>query len=169
MTNQLLELQRIENNVSKISLNTKAVPVNELLSESISRSTKLAKAAGHTLAFRPDVTNSHMVVNAGLILTALDNLISNALKYSKSKSVVIIGVEVKNKTIVVFVENQPKVEMSELEEKHVFERFFQPKEEQGKNGFGLGLAIVKAIMDAHRGTVNVTTSTDKIRFSLDFK
>ncbi|MDB5183973.1 MAG: Two-component sensor histidine kinase [Candidatus Saccharibacteria bacterium] len=169
MTNQLLELQRIENNMSKTTLGTKAVHVNELLTESISNSAKIAKNAGHTLEFRPDVDNDYIVVNASLIQTALDNLISNALKYSKSKSIVIIGVEVKNKAIVVFVENQPKVKMSESEEEHVFERFFQPKDEQGKNGFGLGLAIVKAIMDAHRGLVSVETNADRIRFSLHFK
>jgi signal transduction histidine kinase len=169
MTNQLLELQRIENSASKSSLDTKAVSVNELLTKSISRNVKIAKNTGHTVEFRPDAGNSYIAVNPGLVQTALDNLISNALKYSKPKSVVTIGVEMKNKMTIVFVENQPKVAMSESEKKHVFERFFQPKEELGKNGFGLGLAIVKAITDAHKGLVSVRTYDDKIRFSLHFK
>jgi len=76
---------------------------------------------------------------------AVDNLISNAIRYAQST----ISIEVSKqdtKAIIIVKDDGPGFEPEKLP--HVFERFYK-----GKNGLtGIGLSIVKSIVEQHKGT-----------------
>ncbi|MCL2499734.1 MAG: HAMP domain-containing histidine kinase [Defluviitaleaceae bacterium] len=76
---------------------------------------------------------------------ALDNLISNALRYASTE----INIDCYNhgkKAVIEIKDDGPGFEPNELP--HVFERFYR-----GKSGLtGIGLAIVKSIVEQHNGT-----------------
>jgi len=76
---------------------------------------------------------------------ALDNLISNALRYAESEIIVECHAA-DGRAVVRVIDDGPGFEPDSLP--HVFERFYR-----GKNGLsGIGLAIVKSIIDQHNGT-----------------
>lgn len=86
----------------------------------------------------------------------LRNLISNALKFSKSQSTVVVTltaschqvyVHIKDQGAGISVENQAKLFRNIIQ--------FNPKELQGGGGSGIGLWVSKKLIDAHGGAIGV--------------
>jgi two-component system, OmpR family, sensor histidine kinase KdpD len=95
-----------------------------------------------------------------LIVTALAQLVDNAIKYSVPGSPIDIGVTVSDTNVTVTVRNQGVV-IAPADRERIFERFYRvPGTAQRSAGTGLGLAIVKRIVDAHRGRVWVESDVD---------
>jgi signal transduction histidine kinase len=85
---------------------------------------------------------------------AVDNLISNAVRYAKKKITVECYAIGGSATIRV-TDDGPGFEPSALP--HVFERFYR-----GKNGLtGIGLATVKSITDQHKGSTTAENGKNK--------
>jgi len=83
----------------------------------------------------------------------LSNLIGNAVRYTPSQGVVIVGLGESGsgpeKEALLFVQdNGPGIEQSDL--LHVFERFYKSSD---SGGMGLGLSIAKYLVEAHGGTI----------------
>jgi signal transduction histidine kinase len=108
---------------------------------------KLTCAFGHVPAVPGD---------AGRLAQLLDNLISNALKFSHEGGQVSVAIGVEGRSVVLTV-SDTGIGMSADEQEHVFERFFRAEfaTDRAIQGLGLGLTIVKAIVDAHNGTISV--------------
>jgi signal transduction histidine kinase len=86
----------------------------------------------------------------------LDNLLSNALKFTPEGGRVAVAVGVQGRSAVISV-SDTGMGMSVDEQQHIFERFFRTELaiDQAIQGLGLGLTIVKAIVDAHHGSISV--------------
>ncbi|WP_158516086.1 ATP-binding protein [Syntrophotalea acetylenivorans] len=97
-------------------------------------------------------------INAPLIEQAVINLVDNAIKYSEQKSSVQVEAEVRNDMIEIRVRDRgcgiAREHLSRL-----FERFYRVDKARSRRqgGTGLGLAIVKHIVQAHSGTVTVSS------------
>jgi len=88
-----------------------------------------------------------------LMVTALAQLVDNALKYSVPGSPIDIGIAMGDAEVTVTVRNQGLV-IAPADRKRIFERFYRAAgTEQLPAGTGLGLSIVKRIVEAHRGRV----------------
>ena len=76
---------------------------------------------------------------------AIDNLISNAIRYAKN-TIIVECFTIGAKATVRVIDDGPGFEAESLP--YVFERFFK-----GKNGLtGIGLSIVKSVIEQHKGT-----------------
>ncbi|MCL2092677.1 MAG: HAMP domain-containing histidine kinase [Treponema sp.] len=87
-----------------------------------------------------------------LITRALENLISNALRYA-STQINISCQRAGSLAIICVQDDGPGI--SETQLPHIFERFY--KGQGGK--YGIGLSIVKAIIDQHLGTVKAENNS----------
>lgn len=85
-----------------------------------------------------------------------DNLLGNAIKYSRGTAKLIVSIKKEASTIVFEMIDQG-IGMSEEEAKHVFEPFVRndSARNSGTGGSGLGLSIVKKIVEAHDGNVSL--------------
>ena len=93
------------------------------------------------------------LVDGKLMMTALTQLVDNALKYSVQGSPVTVKVTTREKDFGVSVRNQGAV-IAPADRERIFERFYRTAEaRQGPTGTGLGLSIVKRIVEAHRGRI----------------
>ena len=91
-----------------------------------------------------------------LLRQVLDNLITNAIKYSPNGGTVTVGGRFNEHTATLFVRDEG-TGISEKDQHHVFERFFRVENSltTKTQGTGLGLYLVKAIIEAHGGSINV--------------
>lgn len=105
----------------------------------------------------------HNVYGNRLRLTqVMENIISNALSFSKAGGCVYISLEKQTKRSVILVEDQgPGIPEKKL--KNVFDRFYSERpsgEDYGKHS-GLGLAICKQIIGIHNGLIYAENIYDK--------
>jgi signal transduction histidine kinase len=96
--------------------------------------------------------------DAELLKRVITNLLTNAIHYNKPNGEVRVGTRSENGTAVLTVaDTGPGIAPEDLP--HIFERFFRADKSRTRaNGrAGLGLAICKAILDAHGGSIEVTS------------
>ena len=91
-----------------------------------------------------------------MLVTAVLNLVTNAVQYSPERSRVGIGVTKRDGMAEIAVTDQG-VGIAEDEQERVFERFFRidPARSRNTGGTGLGLAIVKHVVYNHGGEVRL--------------
>jgi PAS domain S-box-containing protein len=100
------------------------------------------------------------------IIQVLQNVISNAIKYSPEKTKIIIKVdpvaaETESQDIVISIIDQG-IGIPENEHKKIFDKFYlSSRTRSGSGGIGLGLAISKQIIDDHGGMIWVESNSDK--------
>jgi signal transduction histidine kinase len=132
----------------------------------VSRAVKLAVALNTPAAQRKSITiisgNTDDVAVRGdedRIIEALDNLISNAVKYSHAGKTVSISVQELRDSIEVAVQDEGQG-LTPEDCKRAFRQFqrLSAKPTAGETSTGLGLAIVKTIAEAHGGMASVLSA-----------
>ena len=94
-----------------------------------------------------------------LLVTALRNLLDNAVAYSPEKTKVVIATELAGRDIIDLSVSDQGIGIPERDLERIFERFYRvdPARSRVTGGTGLGLAIVKHVTAAHGGKVTVTS------------
>lgn len=94
-----------------------------------------------------------------VVTVVLDNLISNALKYTKVGSV---DVEChKEDDRIVFSVTDTGLGISPEAVEHIFERYYQESGPHQAAGTGIGLSLVKNLVNLHHGTISVDSKEGK--------
>jgi two-component system sensor histidine kinase GlrK len=127
------------------------------------REQKLA-ALARMIAFDTHLEPAIVTGDAERIRTIVDNLVSNAIKYSPRSGTIDAKLRTRDGLAVLEVADEgPGVPTAERES--VFESFFQgaPPTEGRVKGSGLGLAIAREYALAHGGRVEVVDRTDGAR------
>ena len=92
----------------------------------------------------------------------VNNLLDNALKYSPESPDITVETSNNDRGIILSVQDRG-IGMSKSVQSKIFERFY--RQSSGNihdvKGFGLGLNYVRAIIDAHKGSVTVTSEPGK--------
>jgi len=141
MVDDILYVSRIDN------LTSPEMAKYDLFSITMSRARHhevMAQAKNISLEFDSKLGTINIMCVPSFIERAIDNLISNAVRYAK-KRVTIRCFKEKDFAVVTVIDDGPGFETEALPQ--VFERFYS-----GKNGMtGIGLAIVRSITDQHGG------------------
>jgi signal transduction histidine kinase len=92
----------------------------------------------------------------------LNNLISNALKFSSANAHVVVGARpVHSKVVIWVMDSGPGIPADQLD--RLFREFggVTNKPTGGEKSVGLGLAITKRLVEAHGGTITVESELGK--------
>lgn len=102
-----------------------------------------------------------------MLLRALSNLLSNAIRHAPRGSQVTVGLLQDDQKTIISVKN-PGPRIPEEYWPKLFDRFFRidPARQRNSAGAGLGLAIVKSIAEAHGGVVSVASDDKRTTFNL---
>jgi two-component system, OmpR family, sensor histidine kinase SenX3 len=153
MVAELIELSRLQG--AERLPNVTAVDVDTVVSEAISRH-KVAAENAH-IEVRTDVPSGLQVLgDQTLLVTALANLVSNAIAYSPPGSPVSISRRRRGDNIEIAVTDRG-IGIALEDQERVFERFFRGDKARSRatGGSGLGLAIVKHVAANHDGSIGV--------------
>ena len=104
-----------------------------------------------------------VVVDPEGIRKVLNILIENAVKYSPEDSEVKISSQMRNKDILIKVEDRG-IGIKPEEIRHIFDRFYRADSARTKSeagGYGLGLSIAKSIVEQHGGTIEAKSMPGK--------
>ena len=96
------------------------------------------------------------------ISNIINNLLDNADKYSPESPDIIVWTRDAKDGVAVTVQDKG-MGMSKEARKHIFDKFYRVHtgNVHDVKGFGLGLSYVKAIMDAHKGAIDVKSEPGK--------
>jgi len=115
----------------------------------------------HPLTVKAAASLPNVRVDADRIAEVVKQLLENAAKYSPPLSPITITTEQKGERIVVSVADQG-AGIDDFEQSLVFDKFYRGREQRySVQGTGMGLAIAKAIVEAHNGTVSVTSQVGR--------
>jgi signal transduction histidine kinase len=99
-----------------------------------------------------------VLADENALTTALLNLLDNAWKYTGEKKRITLRTSSHNGSVCFCVEDNG-IGIPQAESRRVFQRFYQVDQQLSRavEGCGLGLSIVRSIVNAHRGTVSISS------------
>ena len=159
MTNDIIELTRLQ------SLGTiedpDPVAIDRVVEQALATNAIIAEKSGISLVASAK-SNAYVMGDFSSLVTAVHNLVRNAVTYSTGPSRVGVGVSVKNKVVEISITDQGQG-IAEADLERIFERFYRsdPARSRETGGTGLGLAIVKHVVNNHRGEVRVWSQLGK--------
>jgi signal transduction histidine kinase len=98
--------------------------------------------------------------DAALLENVWDNLLTNAIKYTRPEGEIQIRLEAKETYLEVTV-SDTGIGLTGEEKAQLFERFYRADKSRSEEGTGLGLSIVKQIIELHKGEIHVTSTPDE--------
>jgi len=153
ITQEIIELSRLQ--ARDVLTKADLVDIDHVVAMAIDQNRVVAE--GHKVALvSGGDAGAEVYGDEALLVTALHNLISNAIQYSPDASRVGIGVSHHEGIVEISVTDQG-VGIPEDELDRVFERFFRsdPARSRNTGGSGLGLSIVKHVVQNHGGDIRV--------------
>ncbi len=154
---ELLESARNQNTIQFITVKTE---LNEFLTELIE--TWAIQKGGKNIELISTANPAYVLINHDKYQRVIDNLIGNALKFSKEKSKVEVILSKSDKNVVIEIKDHgigiPKDKLH-----LIFEAFTKAGRTglKGEQSTGLGLSIVKQIVEKHNGTIEVESEEGK--------
>lgn len=153
LVQDIIELSRLQSK-DVVEVGTD-VDVNAVVAEAVDRTRLTAQAKNISLVVG-DGVGATVHGDAGQLVTALRNLIDNAVRYSPENTQVGIGLNVSDGVVSMSVSDQGDG-LTPEEQERVFERFYRVDAARSRHtgGTGLGLSIVKHIIGNHGGEVTL--------------
>jgi PAS domain S-box-containing protein len=150
----LLDVTRIE--AGHLSLKKARLPAAEVITDALEGQTPLASAASLQLRLETAPQLPDVWADRDRLLQVFENLIGNAIKFTKPGGRVTLGARVQEGEVIFAVSDTGRG-IAETHLPHVFDRFWQAPGTE-RRGMGFGLAIVKGIVEAHGGRVWVQSA-----------
>lgn len=164
LVNDIVDFDRVQR--GRMSLRRVPVPALDLLRRAIDVTQNLAHEA--QIGFRLDAHTDSVMVDEDRALQVLNELITNAIKFSPPATLIRLSALPEGRNDVCFsVEDQGSgIEPAKLE--RIFDRFEQgdASDSRALGGTGLGLALCRSIVEQHGGRIWVESTPGRgSRFS----
>jgi two-component system sensor histidine kinase SenX3 len=153
MVGELIDLSRLQGGERLPDL--EAVDVDHVVADALSRYKVAADNAD--IAVTTDAPTGYRVHgDQPLLVTAIANLVSNAIAYSPNGSPISISRRQRGPNIEIAVTDRG-IGIAREDQERVFERFFRVDKARSRatGGTGLGLAIVKHVAANHNGSIRL--------------
>jgi two-component system sensor histidine kinase SenX3 len=156
LVTELIALSRLQGAERLPDLNV--VEVDAVVREALGRTALSAESA--EIAVTTDAPSGLLIEgDRTLLVTALSNLLENAVAYSTAASPVSVSRRLVNGQVEIAVTDRG-IGIAEEDQQRVFERFYRADKARSRatGGTGLGLAIVKHVAANHGGSVSLWSS-----------
>ncbi|HWW61549.1 MAG TPA: ATP-binding protein [Thermoanaerobaculia bacterium] len=158
LISELLDVSRIETN--RLQIHPQPIRWVEFIER---RATAFrVQNAARNIRFASAIPETVVVADPDRMRQVIDNLISNAVKYSPEATEIDVHVRIDDGHMLTSVTDRgigiPRDEIPQL-----FERFHRARNVSSRyyGGLGLGLYIARAIIEAHRGSIMIESEEGK--------
>jgi signal transduction histidine kinase len=152
LVSDLLDVARIDQ--GRLILKRTCFDFEKVVQENMKEFVPLARAKNTSLIFNGSSSPFFVTGDAEKIGLAIENIISNAIKYTLSRGKVEVNLHRRN-NFVVFTSKDNGVGIPEEQQVHVFSKFFRSDNvvKYQTEGTGLGLYIAKNIIEQSGGRI----------------
>lgn len=154
LINDMLQLARAQAGTQNLTVTN--VPLIPVLREAVATYEPLAQAREITLRFVPPSTAATVAADREALLTIINNLLGNAVRYTpEGGNVELQCYESGNTWAIIVADNG--LGIPEQDQERIFERFYRVEKarDASRGGTGLGLSIVKNLVQALGGEVQL--------------
>jgi two-component system sensor histidine kinase SenX3 len=153
LVKEIVDLSRLQ--VADTLHDPELLAVDHIVNEAVDRCRLVATSRDIALAVSEDA-GAKVYGDSELLITAVRNLVDNAIAYSPDHTRVALGVRRHDGLVEIAVSDQG-VGIADADQGRIFERFYRvdPARSRATGGTGLGLAIVKHVCANHGGDVSV--------------
>ncbi|MDQ1748741.1 MAG: two-component system, OmpR family, sensor histidine kinase SenX3 [Frankiaceae bacterium] len=153
LVQELLDLSRLQGGETPPASGD--VSVDAVVDEAVDRGRLVAEVKQIEIVRGGD-SGCLVVGSENQLVTAVSNLLDNAVAYSPERTEVAVGVHRRGDMVEIAVKDQG-IGIDAVDQERIFERFYRvdPARSRDTGGTGLGLAIVKHIVSNHRGQITV--------------
>lgn len=153
----ILELGRIDEN--KMDLFKKEVSLKNFLGQFINNFNQIYEDK-RKLKYSFNGPDLSVYVDEIIITNVLENIISNAFKYSQGKQEPEFSVTYQDATYILTIKDYG-IGIPESDKKFLFESFFRAHNAKNLQGSGLGLLIAKRLIQLHGGDIGIESELDQ--------
>lgn len=160
MIEKLLDAAKVDSG----QLSTEQAPhlLQELTAEFVEANRGYIEDQGFEFTFTHETNLPLVIVDADHVETTLNNLVENAIKYSREEKEISVKVEKRGNSVAILVSDKGTgIPKSSL--RYIFDKFYRVEESltAKTKGHGLGLSIVKNMVELNGGTINVKSEYGK--------
>ncbi|HEX6225621.1 MAG TPA: ATP-binding protein [Chryseolinea sp.] len=157
---KLLDLNRIEQSGTLVQ--TQIVTLDPFLRGAVKNFSEISNKKNIAVVLENNVGDLEFSTDQSLLEQVIDNLISNAVKFSPSPSTVWVRAKRNEHELMIEVEDEgPGIKPEELPKLFGTFQRLSTKPTGGEESTGLGLSIVKAIVQVLKGEVSVASEWGK--------
>jgi signal transduction histidine kinase len=164
LIDDLFELSQIDAGVLKLHI--EPTSIEDLLSDLLQSMVPQAQKKKVQLHGQVEGTLPRLPLDAPRMQRVLYNLIQNAIRHTPSEGRITLMARSKSDCVELTVADTGEG-ISEADLPHIFDRFYRGEPARTRNshtdtvGAGLGLAIARGIIEAHGGTITVSSTPGK--------
>jgi two-component system sensor histidine kinase SenX3 len=153
LVQDIIKLSRLQS--EEVLASAEIINLNDVTAEAIDRNEQLAASRKIRLVSE-QVPKLEVFGNKEMLITAVKNLVENAISYSDPGTSVGIGCSAKESIAEITVTDSG-AGISPENQQRIFERFYRadPSRSRDTGGTGLGLSIVKHVAKIHRGEIKL--------------
>jgi two-component system phosphate regulon sensor histidine kinase PhoR len=160
LINNVLDFSKIEKGLKDYSF--REIHFNKIVKDVIDLMQYTIKMKGFKLQIQLGDYDDLIYGDADAIIEVIENIISNAIRFSKEMKEIKVSTYSKNNFVCVDIEdNGIGIEQSDIEK--IFDPFFRSDNAKVKkiDGTGLGLPIVKHIVEEHKGKILIRSTLEQ--------
>lgn len=121
---------------------------------------RLNETDGRIVEFNVIGERRDVYIDPGLMTHIINNLISNAFKYSPGSSNPELSIRFNDDSFTILVKDYG-IGIPKSEKNYLFQSFFRATNTENIPGTGLGLVIVKQFVELHKGKIRIESTTNK--------
>lgn len=154
----IIDLSKIDSN--EFTIHCKKVVLRPFLEKHYAEFKELFQKKEIQFNLKIDIPEISVFMDEDFMSKSINNLLSNALKFTPKKGIVEIVVSLENDLIIRI--NDTGIGIPEYDLDKVFDRFFQSKNDITKSqGSGIGLSFTQSILEAHQFEISLSSVPNK--------
>ncbi|MBI4396318.1 MAG: GAF domain-containing protein [Elusimicrobia bacterium] len=152
LIDDLLDISRIES--GRVKIQPASLKIDDLLRQAVADHSSMAEKNKIALESRFEDAIPAVIADPHRIRQVVDNLLTNAIKYTPKGGKVLLSARGSGEEIIVSIRDTG-AGIPESERERIFEKFYRMKQTYAHSvrGTGLGLAICKSLVELHGGRI----------------